>query len=86
MTLLAEFKKLRKRRHVSQDEAGAEIDRSQFWVSLVERGVTQVDDETLRRMIAATDLIVERRAAIAAAKTRVIREFENRKISLDGAR
>lgn len=86
MSLLAEFKRRRKAEQVSQGEVGLKIVKSQFYVSLVERGQIVADEAMLRRMISAIDMIVERRAVVAEATSRAIADFENRKKSTDAGR
>jgi predicted transcriptional regulator len=83
MCLPAELRERRREKRVSQGEVGVELGRSQFWVSLVERGQIASDEATAERMILAIDRIVERRKAINEATARAVTEFENRKISVD---
>ncbi|HEY4777546.1 MAG TPA: hypothetical protein VIH56_07790 [Candidatus Acidoferrales bacterium] len=83
MSLLPEFIKHRKAMRASQGEVGLEIEKSQFYVSLVERGQMVADEAMLRRMMLAIDRIVERRTVVAEATSRAIADFENRKIPTD---
>src|ERR1700691_5504733 len=59
-----EVKKRRKKARLSQAEVAAEIGRSQFWVSLVERGQTVVDKNAFQWIIIAIDRAAERKTAI----------------------
>jgi hypothetical protein len=86
MSLLAEVTKHRRAMRASQGEVGLEIGKSQFYVSLVERGQMIADEAMLRRMMLAIDRIVERRTVVAAATSRAIADFENRKKSVDAGR
>src|SRR6202041_969061 len=63
-----------------------ELGRSQFWVSLIERGQIALDEATGERMILAIDRIVERRGVINEAPTRAVTDFENRKLPADAGR
>jgi predicted transcriptional regulator len=86
MSLLAEVIKQRRAMRESQGEVGLEIGKSQFYVSLVERGQMVADDAMLRRMMAAIDRIVERRKVISEATARAVTDFENRKLPADTGR
>jgi len=86
MRLPAKIRERRREQRVSQGEVGVELGRSQFWVSLVERGQIALDETTAERMIVAIDRIVERRKVIGEATARAVTEFENRKISAGAGR
>ena len=83
MSLLAEFIKHRKAAQASQGEVGLEISKSQFYISLVERGQMVADEVMLQRMIAAVDTIVARRTVVTEATARALADFESRKKSAD---
>jgi hypothetical protein len=83
MSLLDEFIKRRKAEQASQGEVGLEIGKSQFYVSLVERGQMVVDEALFQRMMLAIDRIVERRKVVEEAKSRALTDFENRKKHTD---
>jgi transcriptional regulator with XRE-family HTH domain len=83
VSVLTEIKKCRKKARLSQAEIATEIGRSQFWVSLVERGQTVVDDDVLQSIKAAIDRAAERKAAIAAAAARVNDEFDAKREALE---
>jgi hypothetical protein len=86
MRLPAEIRERRREKRVSQGEVGVELGRSQFWVSLVERGQIALDEATAERMRLAIDRIVERRKVINEATARAVTKFENRKIPADAGR
>jgi predicted transcriptional regulator len=82
VSVLAEMKKRRKKARLSQAEVAAEVGRSQFWVSLVERGQTVVDRDALQRIIDAVDRAAERKTAIADAVAHVNDEFDAKREAL----
>ncbi len=83
MSLPTEMKKRRTKARLSQAEVAAEIGRSQFWVSLVERGQTVVDKNAIQRIIVAIDRAAERKTAIADAVARVNDEFDAKREALE---
>lgn len=83
MSVLTEMKRRRKKARLSQAEIAAEIGRSQFRVSLVERGQAVVDKDAFQRIIAAIDRAAERKTAIADAVARVSDEFNAKREALE---
>jgi transcriptional regulator with XRE-family HTH domain len=83
MTVLSEMKNARKKKRLSQAAVAAEIGRSQFWLSLVERGQAVVEEDVVRRIIAATDRAAERKTAIESAIARVNDEFDTKREALE---
>jgi hypothetical protein len=83
MHLPAEIRERRREKRVSQGEVGFELGRSQFWVSLIERGQVALDEAMGERIMLAIDRIVERRRVISEATARAVTDFENRKVPAD---
>ena len=86
MRLPAEIRERPREQRVSQGEIGVELGRSQFWVSLVERGQIALDEAKGERIMLAIDRIVERRKVISEATARAVTDFENRKLPADVGR
>ncbi len=84
MRMPSDVRERRREKRVSQGELGLELGRSQFWVSLIERGQIASDRATCQHMLLAIDRIAARKDAIAAAQReaaeRVARDFENLKL------
>lgn len=83
MSLPTEMKKRRTKARLSQAEVAAEIGRSQFWLSLVERGQVVVDKNTLQQILVAIGRAAERKTAIADAVARVNDEFDAKREALE---
>jgi predicted transcriptional regulator len=75
----------RRARALAQADVALEIDKSQVYVSLVERGLIAIDESGLRRILAAIQTAAERRAVGEAAKAQALKDFQNRKLQ-DGDR
>jgi predicted transcriptional regulator len=83
VSLPTEMKKRRTKARLSQAEVAAEIGRSQFWLSLVERGQVVVDKNTLQQILVAIGRAAERKTAIADAVARVNDEFDAKREALE---
>jgi predicted transcriptional regulator len=84
MNFAEEIKDRRRVLQVPQDQAAVEVDRTQTWLSRVERGAVPIDGEMFNRLILAINRIAARNLAIEKAKrqatAQVVEQFENLKM------
>jgi hypothetical protein len=90
MNFAEKIKNRRRMLQVPQDHAALEVDRTQTWLCRVERGAISIDEQMFNRLILAIDRIAARNRAIDEAKcqavARVVSDFENLKMPMDGGR
>jgi hypothetical protein len=77
------IKKARNGWLLSQAEVSNEIGRSQFWVSLVERGKVILDPAATQQLMIAIERAADRKAAIEKAVAAVNDEFDAMRDSPD---
>jgi predicted transcriptional regulator len=78
-----EIKKARRVRDLSQDEVSNETTRSQFWLSLVERGKVVLDPAATQQLMLAIERAGDRKDAIERAIASVNEAFDAKRDSAE---